>query len=337
VIDIPLQEEIKQQLEQIKLQKGVENIVLTQRDGNPIQANGIWLSKNEIFSVSAATSAIYNCGLQLHKNALKYILIEGQNAKILLTPLRNSDNPTLNKILEAQNLIGNDEEFFIAITTQPLVNLGGIFLKTKQILIEIKKTLILSGEPFKPPLRHYTEDELKKIYDDLNAKEDISHNEKMSSWNLGVNENIQNQLDTLLKELNNQTFDIIDSYISLDGGFVIASLSNQKNPDPFYIESNSSMTNTLFITADKCSWLLKHMHIDSILLECENHFQFINKVENGILSVSISKGRQKLGLLRLLIPRYSSKITQILNEIKREIPEKQENLSFKSLISELML
>lgn len=311
--------------------------MLTQRDGNPIQANGIWLSKNEIFSVSAATSAIYNCGLQLHKNSLKYILIEGQNAKILLTPLRNSDNPTLNRILEAQNLPGNDEEFFIAITTHPLVNLGGIFLKTKQTLIEIKKTLILSGEPFKPPLRHYNEDELKKIYEDLNAKDDLTHNEKMTSWNLDINESIQNELDLLLKELNSQTFDVINCYITIDGGFVVASLSNQGDMDPLYIESNSSMTNTLFITADKCSWLLKHMHIDSILLECENHFQFINKVENGILSVSVAKGRQKLGLLRLLIPRYSSKIAHLLNEAITKTDAKQDNSSFKSLFSELML
>ena len=134
-----LNDEIRMNLEKIRATKGVENAVLTQRDGNPIQYSGIWFSKSEIFSVSAATSAIYNCGLQLHKDQLKYILIEGNKAKILLTPLRNFGTATLNRILEAQNLSGNDDEFFIAITTKPTVNLGGIFLKTRQSLIDIKK------------------------------------------------------------------------------------------------------------------------------------------------------------------------------------------------------
>ena len=86
---ITLQDEIKKNLEIIKSTKGVENIVLTQRDGNPIQFSGVWLSKDEIFNVSAATAAIYNCGIALHQNDLKYILIEGKQAKILLSPLKN--------------------------------------------------------------------------------------------------------------------------------------------------------------------------------------------------------------------------------------------------------
>ena len=131
-----LHDEVRINLEKIKATKGVENVVLTQRDGNPIQYSGVWLSKDEIFSVTAATSAIYNCGLQLHQDRLKYILIEGQKAKILLSPLRNYGNPTLNKIIEAQGLQGNDNEFFVAITTQPTSNLGGIFLKTRQALID---------------------------------------------------------------------------------------------------------------------------------------------------------------------------------------------------------
>ncbi len=72
-----LREKIKIHLEQIKQLKGVENAVLTQRDGNPIQSTGVWFSKNEIFNVSSATSAIFNVGIHLHPKDLKYILIEG--------------------------------------------------------------------------------------------------------------------------------------------------------------------------------------------------------------------------------------------------------------------
>jgi len=179
VTKITLQDDIRSNLEQIRTIKGVESVVLTQRDGNPIQYGGVWLSKNEIFSVSAATSAIYNCGMQLHNKNMKYILMEGQKAKILLTPLKNSENPTLDRIIEAQGLKSSEEDFFIAITTNPLINLGGIFLKTRQTLIDIKKSLIISGENFKPPLRNFSEDELKKMYDSFNTMEDISRNEKL--------------------------------------------------------------------------------------------------------------------------------------------------------------
>src|SRR6056297_2208540 len=128
--------------------KGVENVVLTQRDGNPIQYSGIWISKDEIFNVSDLTSAIYNCALQLYKDELKYLLIEGKRAKILISPLKNYGSKTLNKIIKAQDLQGSNNEFFVAITARPNINLGGILLKTRQQLIEIKKALILSAESF---------------------------------------------------------------------------------------------------------------------------------------------------------------------------------------------
>ena len=130
VIQILLQE-IKNNLEQIKQIRGVENVVLTQRDGNPIQYCGVWLSKEEIFNVSAATSAIYNCALKLYSGKLKYLLIEGGKAKIILTPLKNYGTETINKIISAQNLQGNNDEFYIAITTHSNVNLGGILLKIR--------------------------------------------------------------------------------------------------------------------------------------------------------------------------------------------------------------
>ena len=79
-----LKEKIGIHLDKIKQLKGVENAVLTQRDGNPIQSSGVWFSKDEIFNVSSATSAIFNVGIHLHPNDLKYILIEGKKAKSAL-------------------------------------------------------------------------------------------------------------------------------------------------------------------------------------------------------------------------------------------------------------
>lgn len=334
---ITLQDDIRANLEQIRSIKGVESVVLTQRDGNPIQYGGVWLSKNEIFSVSAATSAIYNCGMQLHNKNMKYILMEGQKAKILLTPLKNSENPTLDRIIEAQGLKSSEEDFFIAITTNPLINLGGIFLKTRQTLIDIKKSLIISGENFKPPLRHFSEEELKKMYDSFNTMDDLSRTEKLSLSSMSFSDELYRNLDNVLKEFGSQTLDLLNTYITIDGGFIAAHHINDNSRTGFSLETNSSMSLSLFITADKCAWFLKKMHIDSILLECIDYFQFIHKIDNGIFSTSIAKGRQKLGLLRLLVPRYCAKIAQLLNQAKKDTAQKPAVIDFKNMFSELVL
>ena len=75
-----LNEQISHHLDQIRRIPGVENTVLTQRDGNPINSAGVWLSQDEVFNVSASLSAIYNSGLELHKTNLKKIIIEGPRA-----------------------------------------------------------------------------------------------------------------------------------------------------------------------------------------------------------------------------------------------------------------
>ncbi|QEE14853.1 roadblock/LC7 domain-containing protein [Promethearchaeum syntrophicum] len=329
-----LQDEIKRNLEKIKATRGVENVVLTQRDGNPIHYTGIWFSKEEIFSISAATSAIYNCGIELHKDNLKYILIEGNKAKILLFPLKNYGSTTLNKIIRAQDLQGNDNDFFVAITAQNMINLGGIFLKTRNSLIEIKKSLILSGESFKPPLRHFSKKNIDEIIGSSNVRDDIKISENVQLYSLNIPEMIYKELDNILRDLGNQTLDLVKSYIAIEGGFIVSSYPKLKI-DQHKLDSEATMGYSLFKTADKCAWLLKKMRVNSILLECVDKFQFINKVDSNIFSIEIGKGRQKLGLLRLIIPRYCKKITSILEEA-RKYEIKPVNLNLEKMFTELI-
>ncbi len=320
----------------IRTTKGVENVVLTQRDGNPIQHSGIWLSKNELFSISAATSAIYNCGISLHHDKMKYILIEGKKAKILITPLRNYGSSTINNIIDAQNLQGFDDEFYVAITTKSNVNLGGIFLKIRTSLMNIKKCLILSGESFKPPKRKYSPEEIQTLLNAIDVKEDQGKKDRISLFSLCLPQNTYLDLDRVLEEFGRNTLDLISSYITFDGGFVLSSNFNHQIMDLNQIEVEATLSNSLFFTADKCAWLLKKMHIKSILLECIDEFQFINLVRNSIFSTTIEKGRQKLGLLRLIIPKYCTKIEKILMESESSTKITPE-IKVDSLFSQLIL
>ncbi|MHA1721032.1 MAG: hypothetical protein ACTSWX_06310 [Promethearchaeota archaeon] len=214
-----------------------------------------------------------------------------------------------------------------------MINLGGIFLKTRNSLIEIKKSLILSGESFKPPLRHFTKKNIDDITHDSNVRENIKINEKVQYFSLNIPPKIYYDLDNILRELGMQTLDLIKTYIAIEGGFVVSSYP-KSTINQSKLDSDATMGYSLFKTADKCAWLLKKMHVSSILLECVDKFQFINKVGSDIFSIEIGKGRQKLGLLRLIIPRYCKKISRVLEETQKyEI--KPVNLNLEKMFTEL--
>lgn len=330
-----LKEKIGIHLDQIKQLKGVENAVLTQRDGNPIQSTGVWFSKDEIFNVSSATSAIFNVGIHLHPNDLKYILIEGKKAKILIAPLNSPLHHSLNRILEQQGILDNNNEFFIAITAQPNVNLGGIFLQTSECLKKIKTTLITSGESFKPPLIQFTTQKIQNIIEGFKVKENEEFNLRLSSFSLSFSENISIELRKILNNFSLTIPDLKYAFITIEGGFIVSKLLKKFDVNKEKLDNISAMSYSLFQTANRCAWLLKKMQAENILLDCENTFQFINGLGKAIFSTEIGKVRQKLGLIRLILPQFSKKI----NTLIKQASEIQDHRTFdiKRLLGELII
>lgn len=330
-----LKEKIGIHLDQIKQLKGVENAVLTQRDGNPIQSTGVWFSKDEIFNVSSATSAIFNVGIHLHPNDLKYILIEGKKAKILIAPLNSPLHHSLNRILEQQGILDNNNEFFIAITAQPNVNLGGIFLQTSECLKKIKTTLITSGESFKPPLIQFTTQKIQNIIEGFKVKENEEFNLRVSSFSLSFSENISIELRKILNNFSLTIPDLKYAFITIEGGFIVSKLLKKFDVNKEKLDNISAMSYSLFQTANRCAWLLKKMQAENILLDCENTFQFINGLGKAIFSTEIGKVRQKLGLIRLILPQFSKKI----NTLIKQASEIQDHRTFdiKRLLGELII
>ena len=193
---------------------------------------------------------------------------------------------------------------------------------------------MISGESFKPPLRHFSKKNIDEIIEVSNVREDIKINENVQLFSLNIPSKIYNDLDNILRDLGNQTLDLINSYIAIEGGFIVSSYP-KLNIDQTLLDSDATMGYSLFKTADKCAWLLKKMHVSSILLECVDKFQFINKVGSNIFSIEIGKGRQKLGLLRLIIPRYCKKISAILDEA-RKYEINPVNLNLENMFTELI-
>jgi len=330
-----LKEKIGIHLDQIKQLKGVENAVLTQRDGNPIQSAGVWFSKDEIFNVSSATSAIFNVGIHLHPNDLKYILIEGKKAKILIAPLNSPIHYSLNRILQQQGILDNKHEFFIAITAQPNTNLGGIFLQTSECLKKIKTTLITSGESFKPPLVQFDEQRIQSIIKGFNVKENENFNFNVSSFSLNLSENISMELRKVLSNFSIAIPDLKYAYITIEGGFIASKILKNTIDKEKNLDNISAMSYSLFQTANRCAWLLKKMNAENILLDCEKSFQFIHGLGKAIFSTEMGKSRQKLGLIRLIIPQFSNKIHSLIKRAS-EIQD-QRPFDIKTMLGELII
>ncbi|TFF85344.1 MAG: roadblock/LC7 domain-containing protein [Promethearchaeota archaeon] len=330
-----LKEKIKIHLDQIKQLKGVENAVLTQRDGNPIQSAGVWFSKEEIFNVSSAASAIFNVGINLHPDDLKYILIEGKKAKILIAPLNNPIHSSLNKILEKQGIIEDNHEFFIAITAQPNVNLGGIFLQTNECLKNIKTTLITSGESFKPPLIEFNSTKIRDILESFSIKKNNKESVKLSSFSLDISEELSWELNKILNNFSLTILDLKYALLSLEGGFIINKILRKTYFDENEIDNISAMSYSLFQTANRCAWALKKMTAENILLDCTNSFHFIYEINNAVFSSEVGKSRQKLGLIRLYLPQFLNKLDKLIQNAKRN--QKERVFDIKNLIGELVI
>ena len=330
-----LQEKIKIHLDQIKQLRGVENAVLTQRDGNPIQSAGVWFSKDEIFNVCSAASAIFNVGIHLHPNDLKYILIEGKKAKILIAPLNSPLHFSLNRILEQQGIFDKNHEFFIAITAQPKVNLGGIFLQTNECLKKIKTSLITSGDSFKPPLIQFDGQKIQSILKGFDVKEDKNLDIRISSFSLSFSESISLELKKILNDFSFTIPDLKYAIVSIEGGFIAAEMLKNSSIQKEKLDRISAMSYSVFQTANRCSWLLKKMHTENILIDCHNSFQFINGLGKAIFCTEIGKTKQKLGLLRLILPQFLNKIDDLIkraSEIQEPYP-----FDIKRLLGDLVI
>ncbi|MHA1229942.1 MAG: hypothetical protein ACTSRP_00165 [Candidatus Helarchaeota archaeon] len=297
--------QIKSYLRQIKAITGVENVVLTQRDGQPIESAGVWLSKNEVFGVCSIVSAIFNVAEQLHSDSLNYLLIDGERAKILVAPINSNINGGYGNPGKA--------EYFLTITARLKVNLGAIMLSMKDTLNSIANAIQSSGSDFKPPLRSYDKEALKQILDSFNVKEDGTYCDTYSSININLTEEISNKLRDCIFEFSKTVPGVKMASISLNGGYNLLSVSL----DSSNIESEGALSYTLFDTSKKIITTLKQTPINNVLVECKDYTHFIYSCEMGIFSTYISRGQKRLGLLRLLIPQYVKMLTSILQETKK--------------------
>ncbi len=315
-----LKEKIDILLDQIAHVNGVENAVLTQRDGYPIQSTGVWLSKDEIFDVCSATSAIFNAAIRLHPNDLKYVLIEADRANILIAPLNNPLHRSLEAILKQQGILDDRHEFFIAITARPNINLGGIYLQASKCLKKIKMSLITSGESFKPPQKEYNQKRINQILKGFKVKEEEGFDLNLSTCFLSLTKTLAMDIRKVLEDFSLTIPELKYAFISSEGGSIIDRILIKTNIDDYILDNVSATDFSLFHIADKSAWLLKKTHANRVLIDCDNYFQFLYRTKKAIFNTKIGKRGQRLAYLRLILPQFKTRINEILSKINYSEP-----------------
>jgi len=284
---------IKSYLEKFKEIYGVETVILTQKDGFPISIVGVWLSEDEIFGACSSSSAIYAATQQLSKGKLNYLLIEGTRANMMISPLQDL------------------RQFCFTIITKPKVNLGAILLRIREDFFNLRNMLLRLSD-IKPPLRNFTEEEIKNILKAFLVKpgEEIFNEIKHDMFELdgGLFEKIRNNLKELLTLIR----DVETVSLIYEGGYLLLTLS--RTTESYETNSENVLAYSLVDTATRLMWITKKTMVEQIMCDCGRFMYFIYDLGGCILVIKIVKKKIKLGFLRLVINSYIDKIKATLLE-----------------------
>ena len=144
------------------------------------------------------------------------------------------------------------------------------------------------------------------------------------------------ELNKLLTNFSRTILDLNFAFLTVEGGFTLSQVLKKEVNEHNSIDSISAMSYSLFQVANRCSWLLKKMKAEKILLDTKKSFQFINQVHRGIFCSEISKnGKMRLGLIRLYIPQFLKQASNILKRASNR--EKMKSFDIKGLLGEMVI
>ncbi|MFW9801240.1 MAG: roadblock/LC7 domain-containing protein [Candidatus Thorarchaeota archaeon] len=280
-------DELTETLQTIKMIAGVENVVLIQKDGLPVASAGVWFSKEEVFAVASSTCAIYGVARLIH-GEFKYLLMESETSKVFLASLPN------------------DPDYFLTVTTAPRVNLAALFIEMKDSLSRVSFLLRQHVDGRLPPLRSYSTDETHRVLSGFAVAEgqDTSYSTSRSIISLDRSQALT--LRALLRQVHDSIPDINSVFLSLSGG-VRVSLEGFTN------DRLAAMSFALHDASERVVRTLRNSSLQTVLCEAGSTRHFIYAVPNGVFSLWVNRGGQKLGLMRLLLKHYIEEIKRVLS------------------------
>lgn len=317
---------VKPILEQIRHIKGVEHAVLVQRDGNPIEVAGRWNFENDaLYNIITITCAIYNVGIYVFPDDLKFLLIEGRKAKLLIAPLQNPSRRIFAYRSREQDILDEKPEFLIAVIMGSYTNLGKVFMQMFESTKEIELTLELAGDDFHPTVGNLTFKNYQNFLGTITTKEEQEIQFTISKLELNLSNPIFSKIKEVLYILSQAIPDLKYAFLTIEGGFIATKILKEVYPNNTKIDEISARSYSLLQVANRGFWILKKMEVDSISCIGTNYFSFISNLKKVLFSAHIKRseiegidpGKQhmKIGKLKLILTEFSKILYSLLEKV----------------------
>ncbi len=197
----------------------------------------------------------------------------------------------------------------MTVTTAPRVNLAALFIEMKDSLSRVAFLLRQHMDGRLPPLRSYSSDETHRVLSGFAVAEgqDTSYTTSRSIISLDRSQALT--LRALLRQVHDSIPDIDSVFLSLSGG-VRVSLEGFTN------DRLAAMSFALHDASERVVRTLRNSSLQTVLCETGLTRHFIYAVPNGVFSLWVNRGGQKLGLMRLLLKHYIEEIKRVLGTVE---------------------
>ncbi|MHA1506114.1 MAG: hypothetical protein ACTSR0_02845 [Candidatus Asgardarchaeia archaeon] len=283
--------EVKGLCEELRKIKGVENIILTTRDGHPISISGLWISKRDIFDMCSITAAV-NTTISQMVRGYQYTLIEGSYSKLAIFPLSES--------IEA----------YMSVMMREDTNLGALILKSKRTIGKILDIIHKIRGALEVPLVEFKDEDISMIVENLNiirGLEREQHRMKDFYRDLNLSVDAIRKIRKLVEEFKIKIPSVREVYIAGNGGYPIYS------SEP-YVYDKINFYYSTFDLFSKLVFSLKRDEVESMLIKTKDKYYIFKRLKGSTLVVLSEVDGTKLGLTRILMESLKGAVDRVISE-----------------------
>lgn len=302
-----LKNNLKEICDEIQGIIGIENVILVEKNGYPLVSAGVWLSRDEIFEVSAISSAI-NASIRKISEDTIYSLVEGENYKLALFRIPIVDN------------------FFLVTTMSNRVNLGALILKTNQVLQNVGYELERLSAIVTTPLLSYDDSEIKAIERNFQIKaHEKNENVRISRTDLFLDKSNMDALNEIILNFKASLEGVLKTFsLTTIGGLPILVSEMSSN--------ESIILSTVFDSSRKLLYTLRNTNIEQFTNVSASDYYIIQAIDNLIIYLRLDREKVKLGLLRFLLSALKKAIKKSISFATKDSTAKPLPINIDSII-----
>ncbi|MHA1596999.1 MAG: hypothetical protein ACTSVF_02810 [Candidatus Asgardarchaeia archaeon] len=283
--------EVKGLCEELRKIRGVENIILTTRDGYPISICGLWTSKRDVFDMCSITAAL-NTAISQMVRGYQYTLVEGSYSKLAIFPL------------------GRSLEAYISVMMRGDTNLGSLILKSKNTIEKIVGIIDKMRGILEAPLVEFRDEDISMIVENMNIINGFERGEqRIEDQYKDINLSVDSvrRINELVEEFKNKIPSVMEVYIAGDGGYPVYS------SEP-YVYDKVNFYYSTFDLSSKLIFSLKRERVGSMLIKTKDRYYIFKRLKGSTLVVLSEVSRTKLGLTRILMESLKGAVDRIMSE-----------------------